>query len=233
MMVVNVGLVFYATFLPALASSLVAYAISLALGVPPTRYTVAAPGWDLFTAARTAGLGLACALVTLLFCGVMHLAHRLLAKYLPNPWLRALAGGAAVIALTLLCGSMRYNGAGGDVIAQAVEQGQALPLDFLFKILFTALTLGAGYKGGEGRAQLLCRRNVWLRGRAAARPAGRFRRGAGAGGRVLRRNQLPGAVHRAGGRAVRRAGAFVLPPSPAASAMLCPVIPGCTATRPS
>ena len=79
----------------------------------------------------------------------MHLAHRLLAKYLPNPWLRALAGGAAVIALTLLCGSMRYNGAGGDVIAQAVEQGQALPLDFLFKILFTALTLGAGYKGGE------------------------------------------------------------------------------------
>lgn len=149
MMVVNVGLVFYATFLPALASSLVAYAISLALGVPPTRYTVAAPGWDLFTAARTAGLGLACALVTLLFCGVMHLAHRLLAKYLPNPWLRALAGGAAVIALTLLCGSMRYNGAGGDVIAQAVEQGQALPLDFLFKILFTALTLGAGYKGGE------------------------------------------------------------------------------------
>ena len=149
MMVVNVGLVFYATFLPALASSLVAYAISLALGVPPTRYTVAAPGWDLFTAARTAGLGLACALVTLLFCGVMHLAHRLLAKYLPNPWLRALAGGVAVIALTLLCGSMRYNGAGGDVIAQAVEQGQALPLDFLFKILFTALTLGAGYKGGE------------------------------------------------------------------------------------
>ena len=31
----------------------------------------------------------------------------------------------------------------------AGEQGQALPLDFLWKILFTALTLGAGYKGGE------------------------------------------------------------------------------------
>ena len=107
------------------------------------------PGWAPGLALRTLALGLACALVTQLFCRVLRLAHSWLERALPNPWLRVLAGGAAVVALTWLCGSTRYNGAGTDVITLAVEQGQALPLDFLWKILFTALTLGAGYKGGE------------------------------------------------------------------------------------
>ena len=149
MMVVNVGLVFYAAFLPALGASLVAYSITQLLGVAPTRYAVTMPGWAPGLALRTLALGLACALVTQLFCRVLRLAHSWLERALPNPWLRMLAGGAAVVALTWLCGSTRYNGAGTDVITLAVEQGQALPLDFLWKILFTALTLGAGYKGGE------------------------------------------------------------------------------------
>jgi H+/Cl- antiporter ClcA len=44
---------------------------------------------------------------------------------------------------------MRYNGGGMDVIMSAVENGKALPWDFALKILFTAITLGAGFKGGE------------------------------------------------------------------------------------
>jgi hypothetical protein len=46
-------------------------------------------------------------------------------------------------------GSQDYNGAGGHIITQAVEQGQAVPWAFLLKILFTAVTLGAGFRGGE------------------------------------------------------------------------------------
>ena len=70
MMVVNVGLVFYAAFLPALAASLVAYGISLALGVPPTVDAVTAPAWGAATALRVLGLWVLCAMVSLLFCGV-------------------------------------------------------------------------------------------------------------------------------------------------------------------
>ena len=36
-----------------------------------------------------------------------------------------------------------------SVITAAVEQGQALPWDFLCKIFLTALTLACGFKGGE------------------------------------------------------------------------------------
>ena len=41
------------------------------------------------------------------------------------------------------------SGAGVNIIAAAVEQGQALPWDWIVKILLTALTLSSGFKGGE------------------------------------------------------------------------------------
>ena len=72
-----------------------------------------------------------------------------MAKRIPNPWVRAVTGGCAVIVLTLLCRTTDYNGAGMSVITAAVEQGTARPEAFLLKILFTAVTLAAGFKGGE------------------------------------------------------------------------------------
>ena len=35
------------------------------------------------------------------------------------------------------------------IIKEAIEQGKALPYDFLMKILFTAITIGVGFRGGE------------------------------------------------------------------------------------
>lgn len=149
MMVINVGLVFYAAFIPAFAASLVAYGLCTMLHVAPVRFAVQAPETAPLPLLQTAGFGLACALVTMLFCGVLRLAGRWMQRWFPNPWLRILVGAAVLLAATFVCGSMRYNGAGTDVIKQAIEGGQALPQDFLLKILFTAVTLAAGYKGGE------------------------------------------------------------------------------------
>ena len=53
-----------------------------------------------------------------------------------------------IIALTTLLGTTDYNGAGANVIAAAIA-GQAVPYAFLLKMLFTSITLGAGFKGGE------------------------------------------------------------------------------------
>ena len=72
------------------------------------------------------------------------------ARRLPSPWVRAVVGSLAVVALSYPMGVGRYSsGAGMGVITAAVEQGQALPWDFICKILLTALTLSAGFKGGE------------------------------------------------------------------------------------
>ena len=40
-------------------------------------------------------------------------------------------------------------GAGSNLIERAVEEGQARPLDFFWKMILTALTMRAGYRGGE------------------------------------------------------------------------------------
>ena len=93
-------------------------------------------------------LGMACAAVSVLFCSVIHKSGELYAKYIRNPYFRVAAGGLIVAVLTVLLGTTDYNGAGMDVIKRAFT-GNADPMAFLLKMLFTALTLGCGFKGGE------------------------------------------------------------------------------------
>ncbi len=149
MEVISVGVMYYAAIVPCLTASLVGLWTASLFGVPATRYTLMglveiAPVSIL----QVIIIGLGCALVSALFCIGMHQCAALYAKYLPNPFLRAAVGGIFIILLTLLVGSQDYNGTGSAVIAQALA-GQARPEAFLCKMVFTALTLGAGYKGGE------------------------------------------------------------------------------------
>lgn len=148
-MVISVGVLYHAAFIPCLTAALVAYGVSLLMGVEPTRFTVDMPALSAGMLARAAVLAALCALVSVLFCGVIHFAEHQMKKRLPNPWVRVVVGGLAVAALTCLCGTTDYNGAGMEVITAAVEQGTAHPAAFLLKLLFTAVTLAAGFKGGE------------------------------------------------------------------------------------
>ena len=149
MSVISVGLLYHAALLPCLTASLTAYGVSLLLGVEPTRFSVVVPALEPVMLLKVAGLATLCAFVSVLFCGTIHAFEAGMKRVFKSQWLRAAVGGCLVVALTLLCGTRDYNGAGMDVIAAAVEQGRAAPWAFLLKLLFTAVTLGAGFKGGE------------------------------------------------------------------------------------
>ena len=149
MSVISVGLLYHAALLPCLTASLTAYGVSVLLGVEPTRFSVAMPELEAPMLLRVAALAVLCAFVSVLFCGTIHGFEAIMKKAFKNHWLRAAAGGLAIIALSFLCGTRDYNGAGMDLIAAAVEQGRAAPWAFLLKILFTAVTLSTGFKGGE------------------------------------------------------------------------------------
>lgn len=149
MEVISVGIFHYSALLPCLFSALVAYKVSLFFGVQPVSYQITfleSHGFDLTW--RIALLALACALVSILFCKAMHLAAALYRRWLPGSCTRAAVGGALVVGVSLLLGTGDYNGAGMQVVERALA-GQARPEAFLLKILLTALTLGAGFKGGE------------------------------------------------------------------------------------
>ena len=146
--VISVGVLYYAGFIPCITSALVAYWLSLRMGVAPMRFAVSAPELSAGILIRTAGLAVLAALVSILFCEVLHRTERGVEKLTENSYLRAALGGCVIIALTLVLGCCDYNGAGMDVINAAIA-GEAKPLAFLWKILFTAITLSCGFKGGE------------------------------------------------------------------------------------
>lgn len=148
-MVISVGSFYHTAFIPCFAASLVAYGISLWMGVSPTRFAVAMPALLPGGLVRVALLAALCAWVSALFCKTLSFSEKGMARLLPDARVRALVGGAALVGLTLLTGCMDYNGAGVDIITAAVEQGRARPEAFIMKLVFTALTLSAGFKGGE------------------------------------------------------------------------------------
>ena len=70
-------------------------------------------------------------------------------KYFKNPYIRVVVGACLVIGITMLLGTTDYMGAGAELIEKAVEDGQARTFDFLWKLILTALTKRAGFRGGE------------------------------------------------------------------------------------
>lgn len=149
MEITSVGSIYYVEFLPCLVSALSAYGVSRLFAVEPTSFSVAVPALAADMLLRAALLAALCAFVSVLFCETIHFMGRQASKRIENPWIRAFAGGAAVVALTLLLGTTDYNGAGMGVIVRAVERGEANWAAFALKLLFTAISLAAGFKGGE------------------------------------------------------------------------------------
>ena len=123
------------------------YLIATLFKVPPTRFAVAIPAPDAWTVLLVILLAIGCALVSIFFVRGMHLIEHLAVRWLKNSYLRAAVGGAVIIVLTLLLGR-DYNGAGMDVITRAMA-GDASGWAWFLKILFTAVTIGCGFKGGE------------------------------------------------------------------------------------
>ena len=149
MEVVSVGVMYYAAIVPCLLSALTALELAQLLGAHGESYLVhGIPALTPLSTVQMLAMGVLCALLSILFCKAMHTAPHLYEKVTKKPVLRAALGGVLLILLTLLVGSRDYNGAGSHIIELAME-GEARPEAFLLKILFTAVTLGAGFRGGE------------------------------------------------------------------------------------
>ena len=145
----SVGTVFSPALLPCFLSAFVASRISLSLGVhAETHILTESFGLTLGNCWQYLILAVLVSLLGIAMCWIFHKAEHMAAHYLPNPFIRIAVGGAVITVLTLLVGDHRFNGAGMDMALQAVS-GEADWYSFLMKLLFTAVTLSAGFKGGE------------------------------------------------------------------------------------
>ena len=146
---VSVGTLFSPALLPGYLSAYVASRVSGLLGVHAEGLLLeTTTAVTLGNSWRFVILAILVSLVGILMCWVFHKAEHLAAHTIKNPWIRIVIGGALIMGLTLLVGDHRYNGAGMDMALGAVA-GNANWFDFILKMLFTAITLAAGFKGGE------------------------------------------------------------------------------------
>ena len=147
--VISVGVFYYSALVPCTVAAVTAFGVSIAAGIEPTRFAVAAAVLRPEMLLRVAGLAILCSIMSILFCITMHGTEHMLFRRIPNGYLRIALGGAVIVGLTLLVGNTDYNGAGMEIITAAIENGKAAPEAFLLKLIFTAITIGCGFKGGE------------------------------------------------------------------------------------
>ncbi|MBQ4159867.1 MAG: chloride channel protein [Clostridia bacterium] len=147
--VVCVGVMHYAALVPCVISAMVAFGIACMFGLSPVHFDgVVLANIDALLLGKIVVIAVLCALVSILFCTAIHYCEHSMEKLFKNKYLRAFVGAVVIVLLTLLVGTRDYNGAGMDVITRAI--GGAVNWEaFLLKIVFTAITIAAGFKGGE------------------------------------------------------------------------------------
>jgi len=144
------GRIEYDALVPALVASVVGDMTTRALGIGHTPYPAASHvsltpllllKWLVFAAAV--------AIVTTVFIELTHFIKKRGEKHVPRLPVRMFLGGLIVVGLWKLVGTSDYLGLGVPMIVRAFEDPSLPVYAFALKLLFTAITLGAGFLGGE------------------------------------------------------------------------------------
>jgi H+/Cl- antiporter ClcA len=165
--VLAIGLVDFQSMVPCLIASIVGDWATSAWGIRHTHYHIGVLGemnlipyasqlsWILL--GKVAIASVAFGLASVLFAELAHGLNRVFKWAVPRPMFRPALGGVIVIALALLIGP-DYLGIGVNpdpryphqfCIVSCFQTGGATYWSWWWKILFTAITLSSGFKGGE------------------------------------------------------------------------------------
>ena len=148
--VITIGRMEYDALFPALVASVVGDFVTRTLGVVHTAYPAPAAlpmtpllfgKWLIF--------GLAVAVTSTAFVELTHRLKKLLEKRIPALPIRMMMGGLAVVLMWKLLGTSDYLGLGVPMIVRSFSDPQLPWFAFAAKLVFTAVTLGAGFLGGE------------------------------------------------------------------------------------
>lgn len=148
--VISVGVFYYSALVPCLISSVAGFAVSSLMGATPLFFSIERfPDIEILTLLKVVVMGVLCAVVSIIFCITLKNTAKLFKKIFKNPYIRIFAGGLMVVILALIINTRRFNGTGMEYIERVFNGGQVYWFDFIMKIIFTAITISAGFKGGE------------------------------------------------------------------------------------
>lgn len=141
----------FEALVPCLTASFVGhYVTTAALGHKHEEFIIqTVPEITIITFIIVILLSVLFSLVSVLYCQLRHGIEKISEKlFKKNHMKRAFIGGIVIVILTLIVGSQDYNGRGIQMIEQSFVE-DVPPFAFLVKLIFTAVTLGTGFVGGE------------------------------------------------------------------------------------
>jgi H+/Cl- antiporter ClcA len=147
--VLTVGVLEEKAILPALTASFTASYVSGLLGLEKFTFLLKDQiqvSWELIPKLLIAGVLFG--LVGSVFTLCLHKSKEALSTWIKQPLLRIFIIGTGISILSFLCFKGRYSGLGTNLISMSFSQG-IYSWDFACKLLFTVLTLSAGFQGGE------------------------------------------------------------------------------------
>ena len=148
--VISIGIMHYSALVPCVTAAMIAHFVAGAFHIHGESYPVAeVPAIDPVNFFKMIIFGALIAGISILFCIILHSAEHLYKKCFKNHYIRIFAAGCVIILLTLLLGTNLYLGSGTEIIEQIFHGEDVKGYTFFLKMIFTALTLGAGFKGGE------------------------------------------------------------------------------------
>ena len=148
--VLAVGRIRYDALVPCLVASTVGDLVCRSLGVRHHLYVVElVPEVTPVLLLWVALAGLCFGIASLVFSELTHGVVSASSRWIKTPWLRPFYGGVVVIALTYAVGSHAYLGLSLPLIEESFTPGGVFLGAFALKIVFTAVTVGSGFKGGE------------------------------------------------------------------------------------
>lgn len=149
MEVVSVGVMYYAALVPCVFSVLIASKFASNMGISSDTFTINnIPELSILSGSEILLLSILCAGLSVIFCIILHKFGDLYRKYIKNPYYRIFFAGVIIVLATLILQTTDYNGAGVEVIEKAMK-GEVVPYAFIAKMILTAITIEAGFKGGE------------------------------------------------------------------------------------
>jgi H+/Cl- antiporter ClcA len=147
--VLSIGRMKYEAIFPCFIAAFVANLVTLDWGIHHTAYFISfAPPLNVTGIFSSIAAGICFGTVGLLFSRANHKVTALFKQYVKYPPFRPLIGGAIVAALVFGLGTTQYIGLGIPTLVNSFQL-QLPPWDFAAKFIFTVITLGAGFKGGE------------------------------------------------------------------------------------
>ncbi len=147
----SVGRLRYDALVPALSASVVGDLVVRGVGIHHGAYpALGSLHVTVALLAKVALAGLVFGFAALLFAELTHGIKRVFEAWVAWPPLRPFIGGVMIVVLTFLAGNRDYNGLSLPLVTRSLAGGAGVvAFAFALKLLFTSVTLGSGFPGGE------------------------------------------------------------------------------------